>query len=155
MIHHAGNGKGTFFTWEGTVSFEVQDSNVERYTKVAAAVQNAIQCFHVIYDEKNRATTQISLDCFFKKVDRIESSKEPEPVPSLSGMSEVAAGSPSPIADNPQLHLSPTSSSHSIQELFLPVHLMPASVCQLLYRNTVFSRYRAVKLKIFFLCVCF
>ena len=107
MIHHAGNGKGTFFTWEGTVSFEVQDSNVERYTKVAAAVQNAIQCFHVIYDEKNRATTQISLDCFFKKVDRIESSKEPEPVPSLSGMSEVAAGSPSPIADNPQLHRLP------------------------------------------------
>ena len=104
VIHHAGNGKGIFFTWEGTVSFEVQGSNVESYTKVAAAVQNAVQCFHVIYGEKNRAATQMSLACFFKKVDRIESSKEPEPVPSSSGMSEVAACSPSPIADNPQLH---------------------------------------------------
>ena len=92
---------------EALLVFEAQDPNIAQYTKVAAAVQNAIQCFHVIYDEKNRATTQISLDCFFKKVDRIESSKEPEPVPSLSGMSEVAAGSPSPIADNPQLHCLP------------------------------------------------
>ena len=39
--------------------FEAQDPNVEQYTKVAAAVQNAIQCYHVIYDEKKkRATTQ-------------------------------------------------------------------------------------------------
>ena len=50
MIHHAGNGKGTFFTWEGTVSFEVQGLSVEWYTKATAAVQNAIQC----YDEKKK-----------------------------------------------------------------------------------------------------
>ena len=56
--------------------FEAQDPNVERYTKVAAAVQNVIQCYHVIYDEKKRATTQSSLDHFFKRVDRIESSKD-------------------------------------------------------------------------------
>ena len=30
---------------------------------------------------KKRATTQTSLDCFFNRVDRIESSKESEPVP--------------------------------------------------------------------------
>ena len=57
--------------------FEAQDLNIERYMKVAAAVQNAIQCYHVIYDEKKRATTQTSLDCFFKTVDGIESNKEP------------------------------------------------------------------------------
>ena len=56
--------------------FEAQDPNVEWYTKVAAAVQNTIQCFHVIYDEKKRANTQTSLDRFFKWVDRIESRKE-------------------------------------------------------------------------------
>ena len=50
---------------------------------------------------KKRATTQTSLDCFLKRVDRIESSKEPEPVPSLSGMSGIAACPPSPIADDP------------------------------------------------------
>ena len=57
--------------------------------KVAATVQNAIQCYRVIYDEKKRATTQTSLDCFFKRVERIESSKEPEPVPSNSGVSSL------------------------------------------------------------------
>ena len=31
---------------------EAQDPNIEQYTKVAAAFQNAIQCYHVNYDEK-------------------------------------------------------------------------------------------------------
>ena len=46
---------------EELLVFEAQDPNVEEYTMVAAAVQNAIQCYHVIYDEKKRATTQTSL----------------------------------------------------------------------------------------------
>ena len=75
---------------EALLVFEAQDPNVEQYTKVAAAIQNAIQCYCVIYDEKKR-TTQTSLDGFFNRVDRIESSKEPEPVPSMSSMSEIAA----------------------------------------------------------------
>ena len=37
---------------EALLVFEAQDPNVEQYTKVAAAVQNAIQCYHAIYDEK-------------------------------------------------------------------------------------------------------
>ena len=100
---------------EALLVFEAQDPNVERYTKVAAAVQNAIQCYRVIYDGKKRATTQTSLDHFFKRVDRIESSKEPEPVPSTSGVSEIAACFPSPIADNPSALPSPTSSLSSSQ----------------------------------------
>ena len=59
---------------EALLVFEAQDLNVEWYRKVAAAVQNAIQCYHVIYDEKKRGTTQTSLDRFFKREDRIESS---------------------------------------------------------------------------------
>ena len=43
------------------------------------------------------------------------SSKEPEPVPSTSGMSEIAACPPSPIADYPSALPSPTSSPSSIQ----------------------------------------
>ena len=72
----------------------MQDLNVEWYTKVAVAVQNAIQCYRVMYDEKKkkkRATIWSSLDHFFKKVDRIDSGKEPELVPSTSGRSETAA----------------------------------------------------------------
>ena len=37
---------------EALLVFEAQDLNVEQYMKVAAAVQNAIQCYRVIYDEK-------------------------------------------------------------------------------------------------------
>ena len=40
---------------EALLVFEAQDLNVERYTKVAAAVQNAIQCYHVIYDKKKKS----------------------------------------------------------------------------------------------------
>ena len=45
--------------------------------------------------------------------DRNESSKEPEPKPSMSGMSEIAACPPSPIADDPSAPPSPTSSPSS------------------------------------------
>ena len=37
---------------EALLVFEAQDANIEWDTKVAAAVQNAIQCYCVIYDEK-------------------------------------------------------------------------------------------------------
>ena len=83
---------------EALLGFEVQDLNIESSRKVAAAFQNTIQCYRVMYDEKKRATFQISLDCFLKRVDRIESSKEPEPEPLMSGENEIAACPPSPIA---------------------------------------------------------
>ena len=98
---------------EALLVFEAQDLNVEWYKKAAAAVQNAIQCLCVFYDEKKRATTQTLLDRFFKRVDRIESRKEPEPVALMSGVSEIAACPPSPIADDPSALPSPTSSPSS------------------------------------------
>ena len=52
---------------EAPLLFEAQDLNAERYTKVAAAIQNAIQCYRIIYDEKKRATIQTSLDRFFQE----------------------------------------------------------------------------------------
>ena len=106
------------FSWfeEALLVFKAQTPNVEQYMKVVAAVQNAAQCEnHVIYDEKRRAATQASLNNFFKRVDRIESTKEPEPVPSMSGMSEIAACPPSPIADGPSALPSLTSSHSSSQ----------------------------------------
>ena len=39
---------------EALLVFEAQDLNIELYMKVATAVQNAIQCYHVIYDEKKK-----------------------------------------------------------------------------------------------------
>ena len=60
------------------------------------------------------------------------SSREPEPVPSTSGMDEIKACTLSPIADNSSAPPSPTSSPFSSQLLLLPVRLMPTPVCQLL-----------------------
>ena len=40
---------------EALLVFEAQDLNIEWYTKVAAAVHNAIQCYCVIYDEKKKS----------------------------------------------------------------------------------------------------
>ena len=37
---------------ETLLVFEAQDPNVEQYTKVAAVVQNAILCYHVISDQR-------------------------------------------------------------------------------------------------------
>ena len=93
---------------EALLVFEVQDLNVEWDVKVATAVHNAIRCYCVISDDKKRALTQTSLDPFFKKVGRIEPSKEPEPVSLTSGLSETAACPPSPIVLIPQFyHLPP------------------------------------------------
>ena len=44
--------RGLFSSEEALLVFEAQDANIEWDTKVAAAVQNAIQCYCVIYDEK-------------------------------------------------------------------------------------------------------
>ena len=56
----------------------------------------------------------------------MESSKEPEPVPSMSGVSKTAACFPSPTADDPSALPFPTSSPYSSQQLFFPVPSVPA-----------------------------
>ena len=40
---------------EALFIFEARDLNVERYMKVAAAVQNAVWCSRVTYDEKKKS----------------------------------------------------------------------------------------------------
>ena len=79
---------------------------------------------------KKRAITQTSRDRFFNRVDRNKSNKEPEPVPSTSGVSEIATYPPSPIADDssavPISHLlSP------LQSLTLLAYSLDASPCML------------------------
>ena len=123
--------------------------------KVAAAVQNAIQRCRVIYGEKSRAATQTSLDHFFKTVDRIASSKEPDPAPSTSGVSDTAARPVSccrrPFVSALSCPLSP------LQPVVLLACSPDASPCvptavldYLLY----FSRYCVVRLRMFIFGVC-
>ena len=78
-----------------------------------------------------------SLSFFFfpKRVERIESSKEPEAVPSTSGVSEFAVCPPSSSAEDISAPI-PSVSPSSSRYLFLPVHWMPVPGCQLLYCTT-------------------
>ena len=48
--------------------FEQQDPIVERCTKVANQINDAIQCYCIVYDEKKRKTVQLSLDRFFRPI---------------------------------------------------------------------------------------
>ena len=49
-VHDAGNDKGILFE-EALLVFKVQDLDLEWYMKAAAAVQNAVQHYCVIYDK--------------------------------------------------------------------------------------------------------
>ena len=122
----------------------------------SSCFQNATQCYHEIYEGKRWAMTRTSLDRFFKRVDRTESGKEPESVPSTSGMKKLQLA----------FHL-------LLLPLLLFYHLpspLPAPVsnfpglftrCQLLYARccTVLlylSRSYTVRWKMFStLCACF
>ena len=107
--------RGFSLSEEAALVSEAQDSGVERYMKVVAAVQNAVWCYHIIMMRKKEPQPRHRWIIFLKRVDRIESSKEPEPVSSTSGLSEIAACPPSPGADDPSVLPSSTSSPSSGQ----------------------------------------
>ena len=116
-VHSAGNGKGIFFIWGGVVSFCGTGPKHTTVREGCSSHSGATQCSRVIYEEKKRATTWTSLDIiffFFKRVDQIEFSKEPNPVPATSGVSEIAACPPSPVADGASAPSSPSSSLSSV-----------------------------------------
>ena len=87
-----------------------------------------------------------------KKVDRIEASKEPEPVPAMSGMSEIAVCPPSPVADDPSALPSPTPLSPPVSDSSC-MFPQPASVCLVLYHCTFQDC--EIKDVLFFVCVSF
>ena len=73
---------------EALLVVKAQDWKLNGTQRSPPVVQKTIQCY-VTYDKKRRASIQTSLGWFFRKVDRIESSKESEPA-STSGVSEIA-----------------------------------------------------------------
>ena len=133
---------------------ESQDPNVEQHTKFAATIQNAVQCYCVIHDMGKRATTQALLDHFFKRIERIESSKEPEPVPSTSNESESAACPPSPVAADPSVLPSPTASpvSNSCRLLTPCQSCVPAVVLYCVLFKVLCCKIKSI---LFIFCVFF
>ena len=68
------------------------DPNTEQDREVTAAVQNATQGYRVLYEERNRAATQASMNPFFQRVDGVDPGRDQRP-------SEWPAASPSCASD--------------------------------------------------------
>ena len=68
----------------------MQNVIVEQYTKFAAAFQNVIQCYCIIYDQKKMSCYPEITGSFFKDVGEIQFSKEKEHVPLLSDMTKIS-----------------------------------------------------------------
>ena len=147
-IHKAGNGKGFFFIWRGTVSF--WGTGPECRT-VQEGCTSCSKCSKMLPQHlwwEKRATSQTSLDQFLKRAHITESSKEPRAVASMSSISEIENCPPSPITDDPSALSFPTSSPYSSHSSCL------LSQCQFLYASCYtillyFLRYCTVRLKMF------
>lgn len=63
-IHDAGGGEGILFIWGGTVSLWGTAG------EFAPAIQNVIQRYCVIYDEKKQLVARCRWIVFFNRVDR-------------------------------------------------------------------------------------
>ena len=97
--------------------------------------------------------TQTSLDRVFKRVDRIEFSKEVKPMPAAAVVSEVAACPSSPNADHPSAAPSPTS--FLLQSIALLAHSLDVSPCMsAVVCTTVLLKvlYCKIKHALFFAC---
>ena len=145
------------FFEEALLVFEAQDLTIEWYTKVAAAILNATQrnLLSLMRKKKKRATTQTSLDCFFNRVDRIESSKESAPVPltAVWVMLLLALHLLLPITFS-----STISRCLSLLQSVVPLVCLcePAPVCYLLYCTTVLLNVPYCKIKnVFFIFLYF
>ncbi|KFD54630.1 hypothetical protein M513_04575, partial [Trichuris suis] len=77
--------KGFSLFEEALAIFESQDPDVERYSKVAAAVHEAIHCYRVIYDERRRANIQTSLHRYFRRSVKLCPVLTRDTVPSTAG----------------------------------------------------------------------
>ena len=77
-IHDTRNGKGIFFLWGGTVSFwgTGPKQNGTQRLQQPFRMQSSATVSSMM--RKSRAATHTSWDHFFKRVDRIKSSKEPD-----------------------------------------------------------------------------
>lgn len=81
---------------QALATFEAQDPNLERFTRVSRGVMDLLQCYKEILDEKRLLSVQTNLEQYFKKVERPET----DPVPSTSAAS-TTPDSPAPESPAP------------------------------------------------------
>ena len=136
---------------EALLVFETLKPNVKQYMNFAATVQNAIYATVSSMMRKKKELLPI------KRIYRVESSTEPDPVPWASGVSEIAVCPPSPILMVLQLYHLPPLFPPPISNsscLFTWCQTLYAKCCTILL---YFSRCCTVRLNMFsfIFSVCF
>ena len=104
---------------EGLQLLEGQDPNVERFLKVQSTIQDALNCYHLIYDEKKRKTTQTSINSYFSRSSTPVADVSPDSIelPSTSDIQEESIDIPVDISDDDVVNSSTAStSSVSLQQ---------------------------------------
>ena len=112
-----------------------------------------LHCSWIIYQLRYQSIPGAT-EKFFQEGRSNESSKEPEPVPSTSGMSEISAS----ISYRYWSFISALSHLLSLlHSIILSVHSMPTPICQLLYSTTVLFKalYSKIKKVFFMFCTYF
>ena len=144
--HNAGDGRGIFFPRTGTVSFWGTGPKCRMLQEGCSSCSehSPMPLCHPWWGEKSSHTDITG--SFLERVDRAESSKEPDP----SGVSETIACPLSSPADDPSAssaisHLLPLLQSAT----FLLLHSMPTLT---LYYCALQG---TIRLKCLFLCICF
>ena len=92
--------KGFSEIHQALATFEAQDLNMERFTKVSRGIIDLLQCKKEILDGKRMLSVQSKLEQYFKKVERpapftSAASTTTEPLPSTSAASTTPASLPS------------------------------------------------------------
>ena len=92
--------KGFSEIHQALATFEAQDLNMERFTKVSRGIIDLLQCKKEILDGKRMLSVQSKLEQCFKKVERpapftSAASTTTEPLPSTSAASTTPASLPS------------------------------------------------------------
>lgn len=138
--------RGVSLVEEALFAFEAQDPNTGWHTQAAAAMQNAGQSYHVVYDEEKRATAHTP-HRFFQdgRWSWIQQGMRTRAISVSHEWNRTCP--PPPIADHTAAPPSPTSSPSRRQWLSVPVPSMPAPIRQLLCYSPVFFKLLCYKIK--------
>ena len=95
-----GLSKGFAGIQQVLATFEAQDPNMERFTRVSRGIMDLLQCYKEILDKKRILSVQSNLELYFKKVERpapftSAASIATEPLSSTSAASTTPAPPPS------------------------------------------------------------
>ncbi|XP_068227405.1 tigger transposable element-derived protein 1-like [Palaemon carinicauda] len=105
-----GLSKGFAEIQQALATFEAQDPNMDRFTRVSRGIMNLLQCYKEILDEKRILSVQSNLEQYFKKVERpAPSTSAASTTPDLPATEHLPSTSAASIATEPLLSTSAAS----------------------------------------------